>query len=334
MAIDNYNFLETCLNSSLPNICYYGFFNLLLGVVFAIFNCYGFIKMTRFFHKIKFENMLLLLSLIQLILFLIAMVLVYSIFFYLFIFIQIGIILLINKKFVNLSKGFLDIKLPWLNSMIIIINIIYLVSLIVLYALSLDNYISRYYYIIELISSIMLTIYGCKFLNLIKKKFINDKKLQTNNKTSSENTEIKNLDNFISTSGNELFYIIKKKQLTILCLSNIIFTIIEFSIEISLIFIESSEINHILIYVYFSISLLHSIIIFFAFYWIIREQYNKSVNLSDIDSDNDDNNLIDENYIEEEIINIENQNQLKDEDEKKRKLTHKSLVEDDLDTNK
>ena len=334
MAIDNYNFLETCLNSSLPNICYYGFFNLLLGVVFAIFNCYGFIKMTRFFHKIKFENMLLLLSLIQLILFLIAMVLVYSIFFYLFIFIQIGIILLINKKFVNLSKGFLDIKLPWLNSMIIIINIIYLVSLIVLYALSLDNYISRYYYIIELISSIMLTIYGCKFLNLIKKKFINDKKLQTNNKTSSENTEIKNLDNFISTSGNELFYIIKKKQLTILCLSNIIFTIIEFSIELSFIFIESSEINHILIYVYFSISLLHSIIIFFAFYWIIREQYNKSVNLSDIDSDNDDNNLIDENYIEEEIINIENQNQLKDEDEKKRKLTHKSLVEDDLDTNK
>ena len=334
MAIDNYNFLETCLNSSLPNICYYGFFNLLLGVVFAIFNCYGFIKMTRFFHKIKFENMLLLLSLIQLILFLIAMVLVYSIFFYLFIFIQIGIILLINKKFVNLSKGFLDIKLPWLNSMIIIINIIYLVSLIVLYALSLDNYISRYYYIIELISSIMLTIYGCKFLNLIKKKFINDKKLQTNNKTSSENTEIKNLDNFISTSGNELFYIIKKKQLTILCLSNIIFTIIEFSIEISFIFIESSEINHILIYVYFSISLFHSIIIFFSFYWIIREQYNKSVNLSDIDSDNDDNNLIDENYIEEEIINIENQNQLKDEDEKKRKLTHKSLVEDDLDTNK
>ena len=334
MAIDNYNFLETCLNSSLPNICYYGFFNLLLGVVFAIFNCYGFIKMTRFFHKIKFENMLLLLSLIQLILFLIAMVLVYSIFFYLFIFIQIGIILLINKKFVNLSKGFLDIKLPWLNSLIIIINIIYLVSLIVLYALSLDNYISRYYYIIELISSIMLTIYGCKFLNLIKKKFINDKKLQTNNKTSSENTEIKNLDNFISTSGNELFYIIKKKQLTILCLSNIIFTIIEFSIELSFIFIESSEINHILIYVYFSISLLHSIIIFFSFYWIIREQYNKSVNLSDIDSDNDDNNLIDENYIEEEIINIENQNQLKDEDEKKRKLTHKSLVEDDLDTNK
>ena len=334
MAIDNYNFLETCLNSSLPNICYYGFFNLLLGVVFAIFNCYGFIKMTRFFHKIKFENMLLLLSLIQLILFLIAMVLVYSIFFYLFIFIQIGIILLINKKFVNLSKGFLDIKLPWLNSMIIIINIIYLVSLIVLYALSLDNYISRYYYIIELISSILLTIYGCKFLNLIKKKFINDKKLQTNTKTSSENTEIKNLDNFISTSGNELFYIIKKKQLTILCLSNIIFTIIEFSIEISFIFIESPEINHILIYVYFSISLLHSIIIFFSFYWIIREQYNKSVNLSDIDSDNDDNNLIDENYIEEEIINIENQNQLKDEGEKKRKLTHKSLVEDDLDTNK
>ena len=180
----------------------------------------------------------------------------------------------------------------------------------------------------------MLTIYGCKFLNLIKKKFINDKKLQTNNKTSSENTEIKNLDNFISTSGNELFYIIKKKQLTILCLSNIIFTIIEFSIEISFIFIESPEINHILIYVYFSISLLHSIIIFFSFYWIIREQYNKSANLSDIDSDNDDNNLIDENYIEEEIINIENQNQLKDEGEKKRKLTHKSLVEDDLDTNK
>ena len=147
MPINGFNFIDECFKSHIENICYFGFFDLLLGVVFLIFNFYGFFKMTHFFQKIKFENMLLLLSLVQLILFLIAMVFLIRIFIYLFIFIQIFVLFLMNYKFINLSKQFLNIKYAWINKAILIINIVYLLALILLYSLSFDyHYIFCSYY--------------------------------------------------------------------------------------------------------------------------------------------------------------------------------------------
>jgi len=332
MPINDFNFIDTCFNSHLENICYFGFFDLLLGTTFLVFNFYGFFKMTHFFKKIKFENMLVLLSLVQLIFFLIAMIFLIRIFIYLFIFMQIFILFLMNHKFINLSKGFLNIKYAWINKAIIIINIVYLLALIVLYSLSLDyNYIFCSYYCLELIASITLTIYCCKFLNIIKKK-LNDKKrakikLSDNPESEKKSFAERNISviknnnmliyNFVSNTENELFYIFKKKQLTILYLANIICTILESGCQVSLIFIESSEISQLLIYIYFFISLWHNIIIFLSFYWIIRGQYMRSINLLDIYKDDiDENGLIDDNFIEEEVINIENQRKLTSEEKK------------------
>lgn len=334
MPINGFNFIDECFKSHIENICYFGFFDLLLGVVFLIFNFYGFFKMTHFFQKIKFENMLLLLSLVQLILFLIAMVFLIRIFIYLFIFIQIFVLFLMNYKFINLSKQFLNIKYAWINKAILIINIVYLLALILLYSLSFDyHYIFCSYYILELVASITLTVYCCKFLNIIKKKLYDKKrtKIKLNDNPESEkkaniekNSSVNKNNNiliydFVSKTENELFYIFKKKQLTILYLTNIICTILECGCQVCLIIIESSGFNQLLIYSYFFISLWHNIIIFLSFYWIIRRQYNKSINLLDIYKDGvDEDGLIDDNFIEEEVMNIENQKKLKTE-EKKRK---------------
>ena len=332
MPINGFNFIDECFKSHIENICYFGFFDLLLGVVFLFFNFYGFFKMTHFFQKIKFENMLLLLSLVQLILFLIAMVFLIRIFIYLFIFIQIFVLFLMNYKFINLSKQFLNIKYAWINKAILIINIVYLLALILLYSLSLDyHYIFCSYYILELVASITLTVYCCKFLNIIKKKLYDKKrtkiKLNENPKKKKKaniekNSSVNKNNNiliydFVSKTENELFYIFKKKQLTILYLANIICTILESGCQVSLIFIESSEISQLLIYIYFFISLWHNIIIFLSFYWIIRGQYMRSINLLDIYKDDiDENGLIDDNFIEEEVINIENQRKLTSEEKK------------------
>ena len=71
-------------------------------------------------------------------------------------------------------------------------------------------------------------------------------------------------------------------------LTNIICTILECGCQVCLIIIESSGFNQLLIYGYFFISLWHNIIIFLSFYWIIRGQYNKSINLLDIYKDGAD----------------------------------------------
>lgn len=347
MSLNDFNFIETCFHSNLPNTCYFGFFDLLLGSVFLFFNFYGFIKMTHFFQKIKFENMLILLSLVQLILFLISMIILIRILIYLFIFIQIVIISLMNYKFIKLSKGFLDIKFTWLNKVVIIINIFYLFALIILNAFSFDyNYIFCCYYFIELIASITLTFYCCKYLNLIKKRILERKKskMKINIGTESEkkSSEYKNADeiknnnmffyNFISNDGDELFYIFKKRQLTILYLADILCTIFECGSQICLIIIESSEIKQLFIYIYNFICVCHNIIIFFIFYWIIRRQYNQTLNMADLYNDDlDEDGIIDDEFIQE-VIRIEtHENLIKEEKKKKKDLSHsKSYFDEDL----
>lgn len=342
MSINEFNFIDVCFHSDFSNICYFGFFDLLLGATFLAFNIYGFVKMSKFFEKIKFENMLLLISLFQLILFLIAMICFISILIYLSIFLQIGIICLINYKFIGISKGYIILKYTWINIAIIIINAIYLLVLIILSVLKFhEKYIFFGYYLIELIASIILTIYCCKFLNIILKKMQNKIQIKYSSTIKSKNEKQNNMDknlnenrenslalNYNHNEGNELFYIFKKKQLTILYLANIICTIGECSFQICLIFIDSDEIIKLFNFLYFFVFLCHNIIIFLCFYWIIKEQYNKSVNLEKLyTADVDEEGLIDDKFIEEEVMNIEIQKKLKEESKKKKSELENEKIE-------
>ena len=326
MDVNNIHFTDICFKSGLPYICIFGFVDIFIGLVFLVFNCYAFIKMTKFFGQICFENMMVLLSMIQLILFLIEMVLFNNLLIYLFTFLQIIMIFLINNKFNQISKGIMELKYTWINKVILIINICYFVGLIILNFVYPDlKHVNYVYYFIELFAAILLTFYCCKFLNIIKRKLYK-KRLQSEISTDIvKNTkkinEIKNmyffnLFYFDSEEGNETFYTIKRKQLTLLYLCNIICTVFECSLEICVVFININDIqNQLMIYIYYLVSLIHNIIIFFSFYWVIRGQFN-SDNLNLLyndDEETDEGGLIDDKFIEEEVINIQKEKKLNEE---------------------
>ena len=312
MSENNFNFIDSCFQSKLESICFFGFFDLLLGIAFLFFNLFAFIKMTNFFHKIKFENMLILLSLVQLILFLISMIILIRILLYLFIFMQIVIITLLNYKFIKLSNGISIIKYPWINKVIIIVNIVFLLALIILYAFSLDhNYILCIYYSIELVASIILTFYCSKYLDLIKKR--TEEKRQSKIRTTTL------FLNLTINEEDELFYTHKKKQLIILYLSNITCTLLESCCQICITIIKSFNTKNLVIYIYCLISLFHNIIIFFIFYWMIRQQYNSTLNTNHLNIDDlDENGLIDDKFIQEEEMKIKKKKKNKKEEEDKK----------------
>lgn len=334
MSANKTHFLDICFQSDLPSTCYFHFSDIIIGIVFLVFNIFAFIKMTKFYGQICFENMIILLSTIQLFIVLIEMIIFDTILIYIFIFLQILLIFLINNKFIQISKGIMKLKYyDVINKIIFGINICYFVALIVLYFIKKDvQYTIYIYYFIELISAIALTLYCCKFLNIIKKKLYNKRNqsnvsAENNKKESSfkKYNEIKtmyffNLFYFDSDEGNELFYSIKRKQLTLLYLFNIICTIVECILESCHEFLNANqEQKELMVNFYFLVSLFHNIIIFFSFYFIIREQF-KSINLNVLYNDSEDpdgDGLIDDDFIEEQVKNMQEEKKLTEQTKKR-----------------
>ena len=349
MNVNNIQFKDLCFKSGLPNMCIFGFVDIFIGLVFLVFNALAFIKMTKFFGQICFENMILLISSIQLLLLLIEMILFSNILIYLFTCFQIVEIYLINNKFIGISKGIMKLKYDWINIVLLIINICYFISLVTIDIIKPDlKHVNYIYYFIELFSVILLTFYCCKFLNIIKNKLYN-KRTQSSNSTDNDKKEkdiaskkinemkniyFFNLFYFDSEEGNETFYTIKRKQLTLLYLCNFICSIFECSLEVCVVFIKiDDKQNLMLISIYFFISLIHNIIIFFSFYWVVRGQFN-SENLNILyndDEETDEGGLIDDKFIEEEVINIQNQKKLTEEDSNKEKKGRVSVYTEDFD---
>lgn len=329
----DYDFIGKCLTSGYQKICYFGYIDLFIGVLFLAFNIYGFIKMTIFFRKLNFENLVILLSIIILIVSLIDIIVDSRIVIYISIFIRIGIISLINFKFTSISKGLVEIKYTWINTFVFIINVLYLIALIILKVLNKDDYVSYPYYLIELFAAIILTVYCCKFLHIIKNKlyYLNAKQKEGNkiikeNSNNLDKKEVKEKETTVSVkshlsnidhkntyvifsyniqSGDELFYAFKKKQLTLLYLANILCTVFECACEIFfLIFIDGDK-HDFFIFFFFLISLLHNIVIFFCFFWIVRKNYNRT-DIVPIDNDEiDDEGLIDDNFIAQEVKEVQ-----------------------------
>lgn len=329
----DYDFIDICLKSGFPNICYFGYFELFLGVLFLVFNIYGFAKMTIFYRKINFENLVILLSIILLIVSLIDIIIDNRIVIYILIFIRIGIISLINFKFTSMSRGIVEIKYTWINKFLIIVNFLYLIALIILRILDRDDYVCYAYYLVELFAAILLTVYCCKFLNIIKNKLYNlNLKLKRESNISKENNdnidtkENKEIDSIVSAKshlsipenkntsllfnyniqvGDELFYAFKKKQLTLLYLANILCTVFECVCEIFLLIFDKSDKRDYIIFSFFFISLLHNIVTFFCFFWIIRKNYNRT-DIVPIDNDIiDDEGLINDNFIAQEVQEVQ-----------------------------
>ena len=109
--------------------------------------------------------------------------------------------------------------------------------------------------------------------------------------------------------GDGMFYLIKKKQLSLLYLGNIICSILEFIFDIILNFIDSEkDLFYLLRYTYDVIFFIQNSIIFISFYWLIREQYSSNKEKNILNKEEKIENLIDDKFIEEEANNIEGEN--------------------------
>ena len=283
--------------------------------------------MTKYYRKLNFDNIIVLLNFLDLILFLMNMILSEGILYYIFIFIRIFIICLINHKFVKASKEFLKIKYYWINYLIIAFNFIFLIARITLLELYINNdYDASYYdiiiyanfpsYFIELIALGILIFYCRKYLILIKQKMHNETESYNLQQNEEEFDSINpmngnkknitlfdfNMDNRIGS--NELYFKSKKNQIMLLFLMNIILSIISLIISIIIASCESDYEKYyftiyVLDYIYDSIDIFHNIAIYLSFYWIIRKQY---------DSNNENNkvyeeiNLINGNIIQQNIL--------------------------------
>ena len=270
-----------------------------------------------FYRKISLENLIMLLSLIEVIILLIHMFLIIRIIMYIFTFLQTVILCMINIKFTKISKGIVQIKFEMINIIILIINTIYLIGLFILY-------------LVELSASIVLTIYSCKFLNIIKNKLYNNKEktpsfsesidIEAQTRTSSKLEHIKNsiyLFRYDYQDNSQLFYSFKKKQLTFLYLSNIICTIFECSLDVALVICIGSSLDIIQLITYFNflVTLFHNIIIFFAFFWIVRNNFNLNMQILNNTETINEGGLIDDNFIENEVKKIETQRIISKPDE-------------------
>ena len=308
-------FYDICFITHVNNSCYLGFSVLFFGLILLILNSYAFIKMTKYYGKMNFENTILLLSSIQSILLLVELIIAQKVLISVFIFIQILSICLINFKFKKISREIVKLKYIYLSKIIIIINIIYLFAFITIYVIEkikdidIVFYLSIFYYILEFFTAFLLSYNCCIFLGIIKKNqsFNNNDLKHDNNK--KQNYFLQN-----NMMGDGLFYLIKKRQMTLLYLGNILcsFFILILDITINFIIDEDNSLYDYIYYSFFLFCFIQNSINFICFYWLIREQYNPKVldiNINVGTQENNDNKLIDEKYIEEEIVNIENENE-------------------------
>jgi len=316
-------------NSNHDKNYYFGFAVLFLGIVIFILNFYAFAKMTKYLGKMNFENTIILLSSIQSAVLIEQMIFLRYDLINIFLFLQIISLYLINHKFQKISEGYVVMKYKQFNIILLIVNILFFIGSIIKFIFDFVqlSYLELFYIILEIFTSFFLTYYCLAYLRLIKKRLNEDR----------EQKNQKNIDNFPGTDivGNEMFYRIRQKQYSCLYLANILFSLLEFIFDLLLKIKynndeeEEKSLNYINFFAFF-IFFIHNSTNFMSFYWIIRKQYNFN-NLEKVIKNEE---LIDEKFIEDEAIHIEEENKrisnyLNDDKNLKRKTSDDSSLKND-----
>jgi hypothetical protein len=191
----------------------------------------------------------------------------------------------INIKYHKISLGHIQLKSRHLNYIIIILNNLYIPGFYLLYYFFEKEgkyyqfYFNIFYYILEICTSIFLAYHCSKFLKWISKNKSKD-------------------------IGNVLFYSIKKKQFSFLPITNIIFSSLEFIIDIFIYLNYNFEFFTANIIIYRPIILfvffLHNTVVFVTFYWMVRGQYSLKIKRIDKnDSQKDIEKVIDYELIKD-----------------------------------
>ena len=309
------NIFEICIKNNFSNInCIFGSIEFISSFVILALTILGLIKMIKYYDKFNFEMCLLLFSIFQILLMDMIIITPHDFLFELFFVTQLFLVSLIIWKFLKIIKSNKlreNIIIFLINIINILIFIFFVLSLFELFLADIYLYIrftSRIFYFLTSVNLAIL----CRAL--IKKL----DKYETKNETfdlflRKYNTKnsVKSEHFVFSFYSQELFFMVRKKQITPLYIVNLLCSFIQMififlkSFILTDIFskkdnkIVSTDEGYIIYYIYLLSYFLNIMINFICFYWMIREQYNQS----DIEiNKKKDNKILDEDFIIRESI--------------------------------
>ena len=310
------NFIEVCFDNNFSNLnCILGSIELISSLLIIVLTIIGLIKMIKFYDTFNFEISLLLISIFQIILIDFIIVAPHDFLFEIFFLMQLFIISLIIRKFIKIIN---DNKLR-ANILFIIINVINLI-IFTLYILSLfeqflgdvNLYIrfsSRIFYFLITINLFFLS---RSLIKKLEKYEIKNEIFDIFLRKSSLKSSIKDEHFIISYNSQELFFLIRKKQITPLYILNFACSLLQllFILFKNYIFTDDfikkdrktlpqNNIGYVIYYIHFLTYFLNIEINYICFYWIIRDQYKDH---SDEIKSKNNNKILDDEFIERETI--------------------------------
>ena len=233
-GFDNFfddNFVEVCFDNNFSNLnCILGSIELISSLLIIVLTIIGLIKMIKYYDKFNFEISLLLISIFQIILIDFIIITPHDFLFEIFFLMQLFIISLIIRKFIKIIN---DNKFRQ-NILFIIINIINLI-IFTLYILSLFEQflgdINLYFRFSSRIFYFLITVnlfFLCRSLTKKLEKYeITNEKFDIFLRKSSLKSSIKSEHFVISFYSQELFFLIRKKQITPLYILNFICSLLQ-----------------------------------------------------------------------------------------------------------
>ena len=341
-GFDNFfddNIFEVCIKDKFANVnCIFGLVEFISSFALLIITIIGLVKMIKYYDSFNFEMCLVIFSIFQILLMDMIIITPHDFLFELFFVTQLLVISLIIRKFIKIIR---NQKLKE-NVIFIIINVINLV-IFVFFILSLfDLFLTDIYLYIRFSSRIfyfLITVclaFLCR--SLIQKLEKYEKKSETFDLFLRKNTaKTSKSEHFVfSVYSQELFFLIRKKQLTPLYIVNLLcsfiqmlFILLETFVLTNMFFkknnkIVSTDTGYIIYYIYLLSYFLNIMVNFICFYWMIREQYNQP----DMKMpQKKDNKILDEDYIIRESIRTtqELSNSILLEEKDKKTAKQKSL---------
>lgn len=335
------NYIGNCINNSFfCQSCILGTIIFIIGIINLLCNIIAFIKMTKFYKKLNFENTVILFSIIQTIFLQILLIISFDMFFEVFLFIQIMIISMIIRKFKILAEDSTNNKNT--NTFFVFLNVMNFILFWIFPFYLLSSGENSEYSIIKIIYHsyhFIVTcclVYYCLMFIKLTNKFRTDldkSYYYLYSLKPSSQKDIQRLSLMMSkldlkenkNKNNTLycqFYNQKKKQISYLCFANLLCTIVQISFTIlrNVVLknhflkhkgrtIPKTTLGDILYYFYLFVSFFNVLVNFVCFYWFIRHQYiiNKENAPSTLIKEN--SNYLDEKFIERTTKNMkENHN--------------------------
>ena len=319
-AFENFfedNLFKVCSDKYFSNLnCIFGSFEFIFSFVILAYTIIGLINMIKYYDKFNFEMSLLLFSIFQIILIDIIIITPHDFLYEIFFLSQLFIISLIIRKFLKIvrnNKFRGNLIFIIVNIINIIIFTLYILSLLEIFLSGIYLYIRFSSRIFYFLTTVNLAILCRSLIKKLEQYGINNESYDILLKKSIS-SQCNNSEHFVvSFYSNELFFMIRKKQITPLYILNLIcsfiqmifilfknFILTEYFKKIDYKLISTNE-GYIIYYIYLLTYFLNIMINFICFYWIIRDQYKDD---SERLAKGKKNNIkiLDEDFIQRESI--------------------------------